>query len=279
MSSNRWLTKLAHRVIRVSEFLTNATNQHYTNAERLSLVGARKPHGREAHLLKFHVSFLNEGAYQILLREIFFKGEYFFEAGTDSPVILDCGANIGMATLYFKYLYPKARISSFEADPETASALKKNIEQNHLENVSVYNLMLSNTEGVLPFYTGAEAAGIPSMSGNPKRTLNHREIHVKAGKISSYIEGPIDLLKLDVEGGEWDVMADLKESGKIALVQRMVIEYHHMIDGQASCFSKFLSLLEDEGFEYQLAAQGCDPISRQGVYQDILIGAYRPKPV
>jgi hypothetical protein len=35
-------------------------------------------------------------------------------------------------------------------------------------------------------------------------------------------------------------------------------------------------LLEEEGFEYQLSAAGCDPITRQGVYQDILIGAYRP---
>ena len=255
--------------------MTNATSQRYTIAERLSLVSARKPHGHETDLLKFHVTFLNEGVYQILLREIFFKGEYSFEAGTESPVILDCGANIGMATLYFKYLYPKARISSFEADPVTASVLKKNVEQNRLVDVSVHNLMLSNKEGELPFYTCEEVAGIPSMSGNPNRTLNHREILVKAGKLSTYIEGPVDLLKLDVEGGEWDVMADLLESGKIKLVRKMVIEYHHKIDGQASCFSKFLSLLEEGGFEYQIAAEGCDPISRQGVYQDFLIGAYR----
>jgi hypothetical protein len=73
-------------------------------------------------------------------------------------------------------------------------------------------------------------------------------------------------------------MTDLKSSGKIALIRRMIIEYHHKIGSQASCLGRFLSLLEEEGFEYQIAAAGCDRIARKGVYQDILIGAYRPLP-
>jgi len=56
----------------------------------------------------------------------------------------------------------------------------------------------------------------------------------------------------------------------------MVIEYHHKIDGQSSCLARFLGLLEQEGFEYQLAALGCAPITRQEVFQDMLIGVYRP---
>jgi hypothetical protein len=116
------------------------------------------------------------------------------------------------------------------------------------------------------------------MSANPERTSNCREIIVKAGKLSAYIDGPVDLVKLDVEGAEWDVMTDLKNSGKLSLIRRLIIEYHHKIGSQASCLGRFLSLLEEEGFEYQIAAAGCDPIARQGVYQDILIGAYRPLP-
>jgi hypothetical protein len=54
----------------------------------------------------------------------------------------------------------------------------------------------------------------------------------------------------------------------------MVIEYHHKIDNQRSSMSKFLGLLEDQGFEYQIAAN-CLPITTQNMFQDILIGAYR----
>jgi len=275
MSSRNGLAKLAEKVARVAEYFVGLSSQNYSSAERRSLLRARRTDGQHAKLFNYRVTYINEGAYQLLLREIFFKGEYAFQAQTDAPVILDCGANIGMATLYFKHIYPAARITSFEADPATAAVLQQNVEQNRLQDVTAYNLMLSNAEGEHVFYTGADLGGRLSMSANPGRISNSREIIVKAGKLSNFIDGPIDLLKLDVEGAEWDVMSDLRASGKMPLIRRMVIEYHHKIGGQASCFAAFLRMLEEEGFEYQLAAAGCDPISRQDVYQDILIGAYR----
>jgi FkbM family methyltransferase len=275
MHSRDRLSRLAFKIARVAESAGNLLRQNYTTAELLNLFRARRLKRQEVNLLNFRVTHLSEDAYQLLLREIFFKCEYQFETETDLPVILDCGANIGLATLFFKRLYPKARISSFEADPATASVLRQNVEQNHLSDVTVHNLMLCNTEGEHVFYTGADEAGILGMSANPARIPKNRAITVKAGKLSNYIDGPVDLLKLDVEGAEWDVMTDLKSSGKLSLIRRMVIEYHHKVGDQASRLAKFLLLLEEEDFEYQIAASGCDPITRQGVYQDILIGAYR----
>jgi FkbM family methyltransferase len=278
LNPDNLLQKMATRVGRIADFVGSISRQNYTLGEQLNLLRARRPHNHETNLLNFRVSYRTEGAYRFLVREIFYKGGYVFEAGTDSPVILDCGANIGLATVFFKRLYPNARISSFEADPVTADILRKNVEQNHLQDVSVYNVMLSNTEGEHPFYTVGEGVDNLKMSAHPDRTTNHRKIIVKAGRLSTYFDRPVDLLKLDVEGSEMDVLTDLRNSGKISLVRRMVIEYHHKIGGQASCLAKFLSLLEEEGFEYQISADGCDPITRQSVYQDIIIGAYRQLP-
>ncbi len=53
--------------------------------------------------------------------QIFRDRLYHFSCGTDSPLILDCGAHIGLASLYFREVYPKARIHAFEADPEIAT--------------------------------------------------------------------------------------------------------------------------------------------------------------
>ncbi|MGB6721805.1 MAG: FkbM family methyltransferase [Terracidiphilus sp.] len=278
MKPNGWFSGLAGNLARATGYFSSFSCQRYTMAERAGLVRAALSRGQQTKFLGFWVSCLSKKAFRTQLREIFFECEYSFKAETDSPAILDCGANIGLATLFFKYLYPKARITSFEADPTTASILQKNVERNRLQDVSVHNLMLSNMEGEHPFYIAADVDGSLRMSANPGRISRHREIMVKAGKLSRYIQGPIDLLKLDVEGAEWDVMGDLKESGKLALVQRMAIEYHHKIGGQASRLAGFLALLEQEGFEYQIAATGADPISRQGVFQDLLIGAYRPSP-
>lgn len=43
-----------------------------------------------------------------------------------SPLILDCGANIGLATKYFSERYPRANIVAIEPDPENAALARRN---------------------------------------------------------------------------------------------------------------------------------------------------------
>jgi FkbM family methyltransferase len=250
---------------------------HYRASDVASLISAFNAKGHETNLLNFHVHYLDEESFRCALREIFVHCDYLFEVSNDAPVILDCGANIGLAALYFKRLYPKARISCFEPDPTTAAILQKNIQQNNLSDVTTHNLMLSNENGERSFYVATNVPGSLRMSNSPDRLSEHSEIRVKTGKLSDYVDGPIDLLKMDIEGAESEVITDLISSGKISQIKQMVIEYHHKIEGQASRMSKFLALLEEEGFEYQLSGH-CRPVTKQNTFQDILIGAYRSSP-
>jgi FkbM family methyltransferase len=68
------------------------------------------------------------------------------------PAIFDCGANIGMATLYFKWLYPNARIEAFEADPTAFAVLEMNIARNRLTNVTAHNCALWDENGQIEFF-------------------------------------------------------------------------------------------------------------------------------
>jgi FkbM family methyltransferase len=43
------------------------------------------------------------------------------------PVIIDCGGNIGLSVLYFKYLFPNSVITVFEPSPPVFEILKENI--------------------------------------------------------------------------------------------------------------------------------------------------------
>ena len=49
------------------------------------------------------------------------------------------------------------------------------------------------------------------MEGVPPATL----ITVAAVRLSDMIDGPVDLLKMDIEGSEYDVIADLSQSGQL----------------------------------------------------------------
>src|SRR5688572_7182729 len=55
---------------------------------------------------------------RLLFTEIFIHEEYqYFTNIQSETIIADCGANIGMATLYFKWRSPYSIIHAFEPDP------------------------------------------------------------------------------------------------------------------------------------------------------------------
>jgi hypothetical protein len=90
----------------------------YSIGEKVSIITAigfpRRRH--ETRLAAFKVRYLDAASFRVVAFEVFVKAEYFFRTSHDAPVIFDCGANIGLATLFFKRLYPKARVHAFEAD-------------------------------------------------------------------------------------------------------------------------------------------------------------------
>jgi hypothetical protein len=97
---------------------------------------------------------------------------------------------------------------------------------------------------------------------------------VPTAKLSDFIEGQVDYLKIDVEGAEDLVMRDLDASGKLAMVKQIFIEYHHHIRASEDKLSSLLAVLENNGFGYQLAT--ANPIPQKAYkFQDVLIYAYR----
>lgn len=50
----------------------------------------------------------------VLTNEIWVGEDYFFESSREDPLVIDAGVHAGMAILYVKSLYPKARVIGFE---------------------------------------------------------------------------------------------------------------------------------------------------------------------
>lgn len=200
----------------------------------------------------FRVSYLDRASYILLYREIFVRQHYYFRSDTDSPLIFDCGANIGMATLFFKWLYPNARVHAFEPDPTTFRVLQGNIATNQLSDVTAHNCALWDENCSIPFFVHPSVQGSLRMSADASRLAGvATEISVPGERLSDFIHGPIDLLKLDTEGAEHRILCDLVSKSKISLIRSMIIEYHHKHPAK---LGGFLSMLESSGFAYRLAA-------------------------
>jgi hypothetical protein len=82
-------------------------------------------------LMDYTISFCGRASFLYLFEEIFAKASYLFHSDTDRP--LDCGSNIGMSVLFFKKLYPAARITAFEPDPRTYARADQGLVADDLE--------------------------------------------------------------------------------------------------------------------------------------------------
>jgi len=215
-----------------------------------------------------------EGELAYLFGEVFVRREYYVDLRRPDPLIVDCGANIGFATLFFKLHYPAARILAFEPNPSCFKLLQRHIEENQLRDVTAIQSACGKDNGQVSFFVSRGFSPLSSIHGG--RAENAEEIKVKLVKLSDHITEDVDLLKLDVEGAEWDVLADLVESGKLARVRRMAIEYHHRIGGAKSEMGSFLKILEDAGFNYDIEANLHEEQRFAGLFQDVMIYANRP---
>jgi len=224
-------------------------------------------------MLGFEISFFDRETLAFLYREIFGRQHYCFRSRSENPVIFDCGANLGMATLYFKWLYPRSRIHAFEPDPETFAVLQSNILRNRLTDVTTHNCALWDHNGTVDFFVNHEIPGSLLMSTDPTRCKG-APLRVPSRVLSEFLEEPVDFVKLDVEGAEHQILSELLQSGKASLINQMVIEYHHHIGSQPSHMADFLRMLEQAKFEYQIHAP-MYPVTAENVFQDIMIGAYR----
>lgn len=221
-------------------------------------------------IFDYNVTAYDYGTLRYLFKEIFLTNEYYFDTLKSSPQIIDCGANIGMTILFFKKVYPNCSIMAFEPNPHAFKLLEKNIKQNNLSKVQLFNIGLHNTNGEIDFFIGENKGTL--VGSFIRERGGENKIIVKTQKLSSFINDNVfDLIKIDIEGAEIEVLDDLVTQGKLKQGQRYIIEYHHRINREKSKFSHFLKHFEDANYEYNVKTNFGD----MGSFQDILLRIYK----
>lgn len=194
---------------------------------------------------QFFVSDFISVAYQI--KEYFGEERMQFASNSKKPVIIDCGANVGVSIVYFKKLFPESVIEAFEPDPQIFALLKKNIEFNKLKNVEIHELAVWKNNDEIEF--GLEGADGGSIYLEGKKVV----IKTKRLKdiLASYSE--VDFLKLDIEGAELEVLKDCAE--ELKKIKNLFVEYHSFISNKQE-LNVLLEVLTNNGFRYYIHSIG-----------------------
>ena len=116
-------------------------------------------------------------------------------------VVVDAGAYIGLHTLTLSKLAKE--VISFEPQPLVYQCLKNTLEKQNIDNVKLYHLALSNKKSDTHIHTNND--GDASIEGIRDAKFNMK-FPCETNKLDNIINKKIHLIKIDVEGHEWELI-------------------------------------------------------------------------
>ncbi len=209
--------------------------------------GAKEP-GR-ACVLGWELEYVCGGAVGSFIDQLLIRQLNDFVAETDRPLILDCGANIGFSVLHYKDRYPKSRIIAFEPDPQFVPLLRRNLERNGAGDVRIVDAAVWVEDGKAKWHS----EGIDGSRLAKSESELQSGVMVRTVDLAKYIDQPIDLLKMDIEGDEYQVIPHL--GNLLGNVRNICVECH-VDQSKITALGKLLQCLSGQGFNLGINSFG-----------------------
>lgn len=152
-------------------------------------------------------------------RHIFLYGVYepfmldlFSKHLRPGNTFVDIGANIGQHSMYAATLVGKSgHVHAFEPIPALYQQIKDSVEANGYEEiVSAHNMALGSNESTEKFFVSKNIGG--SSLVNNDETKETIDVRIAIGDKELSKLTTIDVMKIDVEGYEYEVLKGIKET-------------------------------------------------------------------
>ena len=180
-------------------------------------ISARAPGA--SHPVHVRIKTTDEDVY----RDTLLEPQYAFDLPFEPQTIIDAGANIGTAAIYFALTFPRARIIALEPEPSNFSLLARNVAP--YPRITPVQAALWNRDGEISLGHPA-----PQTSAREKWAFVTHEgagAKVRALTLGSLMREmgirSIDVLKMDIEGAEREVFEGCEW---LEAVRCMMIELH-----------------------------------------------------
>jgi FkbM family methyltransferase len=138
--------------------------------------------------------------------------------------VVDVGANVGAASVYFATAYPDAQVYALEPGSSPLLLLRQNVEP--LRNVNVFPFGLHSSEKTLPLFHGKNDCVESSLSSSARTSSESEQIRLVGASqfLSQHGIDNVDVLKIDTEGCEVPILRSL--ANYLPEVKVLYVEYH-----------------------------------------------------
>ncbi len=167
-----------------------------------------------------------------ILEEMYIKHIYApYLYGKKDLTIFDLGLNIGLfsmlASQFAKQIY------AFEPAKESFDIAKKNIEENGLTNVKLYQKAIAKDDGKLDLWHADNSTMHSTMEivTSKNADMEHRtKEEVETVRLDTFVKQEkithIDFMKMDIEGTECEVIGSKSFENIIPILDSGVVEWH-----------------------------------------------------
>jgi FkbM family methyltransferase len=196
------------------------------------------------------LNYVDACTFVVCAREIFEQRCYAFN-GSGEITIIDCGANIGLSSLWLALNYPGAVIEAYEADPAIHASLVRNVSSLGLEDrVRAHNQAVWTHNNGISFLCEGGASGRAAETAQSSGALSARRL-VPSVTLAELLasQAKIDLLKIDIEGAENHILCD--PAIDLRRVHHLFLEYHSF-QADPQMLPEILALLKVNGFRFSI---------------------------
>jgi len=190
-------------------------------------------------------AYLRDEADQSVFNEIFKLREYRVAEEViknAKNAVVDVGAHAGFFSMYCHSLNEKVKIYAVEPEPANLKLLKQHLDENKISGVEVVAVALASESGERQLFLSADSHNHSLTPPNPplkkgginepplfKAGAGGGQLVVQAFSFADFCKknkiNKISLLKMDIEGGEYEVFESMS-ANDFAMVNYVILEYH-----------------------------------------------------
>jgi FkbM family methyltransferase len=149
--------------------------------------------------------FYRSAADKGVISHFFYPGTRILDrAASPVRVIVDAGANIGMETVRMRHFFPQARVFAIEPSTENYRVLVRNAAEDK-GFVETLNNAVWSSQVALRLQPGPSSEGFSVRPAEPGESADIEAISMNA--VLQRVGGEIDILKMDIEGSEYEVFS------------------------------------------------------------------------
>jgi len=228
--------------------------------------------------------------YPALPDEVFkAEREYYKETVKQGMIVFDVGANVGViANLFSELVGEDGEVHCFEPSENTFQQLKKNCNKMDVSNIILNRVAISNQPGIVKLNVYDDE--FSSWNTLANRPLHEYGIHIKPSSIEKvdattidiYCQQNnieyIDLLKIDVEGAEYQALLGAERMLREKAVRNCIFEVGQTTVDMGNELCLLEGYLVDVGYKLSNVVRGEPIMFDEGSTNEVIFSMYIARP-